>query len=155
MALVFFARFASHAAARPRPAMRSKEPALKKTSAFVVSRAKSAHRTVPMAGIPAASAIHFPQLLSFGLGLWTSPASNSRAGRLACLRNARPMTTVETAILAESAVLNVAGAAGNESDEGPTVLRQIVGRPQSIALAQPSPANGPSTPASIPRVRQS
>jgi hypothetical protein len=67
--------------------------------------------TVPIAGNPAAMAIHFPQLLSFGRGLWISPASSSRAGRLACLRKARPMTTVETATLAVSPVLNVAGDA--------------------------------------------
>jgi hypothetical protein len=91
--------------------MSNKEPALKKTSALVVSRAAKAQMIVPIAGTAAAIAIHLPQLLRLDFGLWTSPASNSRAGRFACLRNARPMTTVETAMLAVNPVLNVAGDA--------------------------------------------
>src|SRR6266403_469793 len=109
--------------------MRNKEPALKNTSAFVVSRATRAQMTVPIAGTPAAIAIHFPQLLAFGFGFWTSPASSSRAGRFACLRKARPMTMVETATLADSPVLNVAGEARKVSEDVPTALRQIVVRP--------------------------
>src|ERR1051326_1561306 len=109
--LVLRATRASQAAAAPRPAMSNNEPALKKTSGLLVSSAVTAQMTVAMAGTPAPIAIHLPQLRTLDFGLWASPASNSRAGRFACLRKAKPITMVETATLAERPVLSVAGDA--------------------------------------------
>jgi len=85
--------------------------------------------------MPDTQAIQGPRLWTLDFGLWTSPASNSHAGRRACLRSASQIVAMATSVLALRPMTSVTGVAWKCSVEVPTALRQTVVRPQSIALA--------------------
>ena len=86
----------NQAAAHPRPATSTNAPAPKKAPAFALSPCTIAQTTIAPAPNPEPTAIHAPRLWTLDFGLWTSPASSSRADWLACFRKVSQIVSTAT-----------------------------------------------------------